>query len=303
MTNEAILEAATAELKQLSAPKLWMTARALSRRIRQKYPELRNLSQVSLFDVLSTHAASTERPRKIRNSPYPSIKTLEVLWGAIDGDRLKERRDVDLPTMRADGAEPNPEKMVARALNPLEDEANEELDGPPSLFLSYNFKDTEAARDIVDSIEHKGHSVWMAGAQIVAEEVINDEVINAMKCAGGHLLYLSANALKSLWVGKEIIVGEAMKLPRTIIINGGDADLMGLVRHWIGGGRSSTFGKIEEYRGVSYQAARQFQGLLKEHIRCESNTIYLFPDAPDEEHGNNERMLSLSEFPDADTLN
>ncbi len=303
MTTEAILEVATAELKQLGAPKLWMTARALSRRIRKKYPELQSLSQVSLFDVLSTHAASTERPRKIRNSPYPSKNTLEVLWGAIDGDQLRERHDVNPPTMRADGAGPNPEKMVATALNPLEDEVNEELDWPPSLFLSYNFQDTEAARNIVDAIERKGHSVWMAGAQIVDGEVINNQVINAMKHAGGHLLYLSANALKSLWVGKEVIVGETMNLPRTIVVNGGDADLMGLVRHWIGGGRSSTFGKIEEYRGVSYQAARQFQDLLKEHLRCESNKIYLFPDAPDEEHVNKTRMLSLTEFPDADTQN
>ncbi len=302
MTNEAILELATAELKQLRAPKLWMTARGLSRRIRKKYPELRSLSQVSLFDVLSAHAASNERPRKIRNSPYPSMKTLEVLWGAIDGDRLKER-EVDLPTMRADGAEPNPEKMISTALNPREEEVNEEFDWPPSWFLSYNFQDTEAARAIVDAIEHKGHSVWMAGAQIVSEEIINDEVVNAMKHAGGHLLYLSATALKSLWVGKEMIVGEIMNLPRTIIVNGDDADLMGLVRHWIGGGRSSTFGRIKEYRGVSYQAARQFQDLLKQHLRCESNEIYLFPDVLDEEHASNERMLSLSEFPDADTQN
>ncbi|MBW7991291.1 MAG: hypothetical protein FVQ84_14935 [Planctomycetes bacterium] len=84
MTNEMILEATTKELNRLRTPKLWITARGLSHLIRRKYPELCNLSQVRLFDVLSEHMESPGRPRKIRNSRYPSAKTIEVLWGAID---------------------------------------------------------------------------------------------------------------------------------------------------------------------------------------------------------------------------
>ena len=297
MNNEFIIDVATAELKLLDTPKLWMTARGLSRRIRLKYPELSGLSQIKLFDILSAHANSIERPRKIRNSPFPSLKTLEVLWGAIDGERVIEK-EVEPPTMRAEGAEPNPDKMISRACNVLDDEVNEQFDLPPTLFLSYNFNDTEEARCIVDSLENRGHSVWMAGAQIVAEEIINDAVINAMKQAEGHLLYLSENALKSLWVGKETMFAAAINLPRTIIVNGLDVELMGLVRHWMSGGKSLEFGKIDEYKGVSFQAARMFQDLLKEYVRVESNVIYVFPDTPANTHSNDERVVSFSKYPD-----
>ncbi len=295
MNDEAIVEAARSALAGLQPPKLWMTARFLSRRLRKRHPELRGLSQVELFDVLTKHAARGRGNRAVRNSPYPSDSTLEVLWGAVE---KVDERDVEPPFLESPaGADDLPRPAPAHA--PGDPEAQEETDAAKPYFLSYNFKDAGAAHEVAAILERKGHPVWLAGARIAHGEFINERVKTAIGEARGLLLYLSAESLRSLWVAKEQIVGQALDLERTIVVKGDDPDLMTLVRHWLDPAARAKGGEepgIPMHQTASRAVAEQFRAALREDLAQPDRVVWLHPEGS---HADGRRLRGLADFPDA----
>lgn len=290
--RERILEAAHHELLKLDKPKVWMTARGLAARIRSSSPKLEPVSQVALFEALCAHAEH-RRPRLIRNSTSPSARTLEVLWGAIE---KVDERDVDPPRKRATGPSEEFAELERAQKAPREgDESDDAL--PIDFFLSYNFADAVAAAQAAEIIERRGYSVWMAGASIAGGEIINDTVRSAMRGARGMLLYLSGKSLRSLWVAKEQLVGALQDLPRSVIVDGSDADLVALVLHWIAAGddaqRKHDFGGLLQVDPVSYRVAVSFREQLRRQIEDPRQPIYAFPASPVQ----SERLLPLESFP------
>jgi hypothetical protein len=292
-----VLRTVQAELAALREPQLWMTARGLAARLRSDHPELRSLSQERLYVIMAEHAEHAAN-RVIRNSPYPSARTLEVLWGAIArvGEFSVEppRR---LPTSVDEVELLIKSRLHASAGAP----ADTEVADAPDYFLSYNNKDSAAAIALTEMLESKGHSIWMAGAAIAVGDIINDTVRSAMAASRGMLLYLSSDSLRSLWVAKEQLVAAAGELPRLVVIRGDDPDLMGLVSHWMAGGQDSDrdeddFGGLLQVDDLSYQVAASFRGELRAHVEDVTRPIYLFPSS---DH-HNDRLRPLEAFPEAD---
>ncbi|NIR32284.1 MAG: toll/interleukin-1 receptor domain-containing protein [Gammaproteobacteria bacterium] len=300
MRDETIIEAARPVLAALEAPKLWMTARVLARRLRKQRPELGGISQIELFEALARHAARGRDHRTIRNSPVPSERTLEVLWGAVE--RVGEL-GVEPPFLRTVSPDDDPAALLDAARNPVDadvpEEDHEEDDAEPPFFLSYSFDDSAAAKEIAGALERKGYSIWMAGTQIALGDFINEQVREAIGKSRGLLLYLSADSLRSLWVAKEQLVGEGLRLERTIIVKGDDPDLMALLSHWIspvplrpGAGEPGI--PLEQV--VSYNVASRFRELLRETLGRAGSVVYLHPEGG---QADGERLLGLSAFPPA----
>jgi hypothetical protein len=289
---EAVIKAAHRTLEELEPPKLWLTARGLAGRLRKR-EGLRSLSQVDLYNLLAEHAEHG-RPRLIRNSRSPSARTLEVLWGAVS--KVSEMV-VEPPRKTPDTYEEVMADLYGRRAAVVDGDAIAEADSAPDFFLSYNFNDSAAAADVAQILERKNYSVWIAGACIAAHAIINDAVRNAMAKAGGMLLYLSSSSLRSLWVAKEQLVGEA--LPRHIIVKGDDGDLIGLVHHWIEGGddaeRANDFGGLLQVDAVSFNVAASFREQLRRHVVNPAFPIYMHPPLD----GCNERLVPLEWFPEA----
>jgi hypothetical protein len=273
--NDAeIIAAAAAELSSLK-DKPWMTARGLARRLRRS-PTCR-VSQARLYQALIEHARKGEGNRRIRNSRLPSAKTLEVLWGSIE--RVGEM-DVDSPlaNLTLDG-------VHAAASG---DQLREFPDGDPDFFLSYSLSDEPAAREIVEILEAKGHSVWMAGARIVQDDDIHERVIHALDRSERLLLYLSARSLESGWVHKEL--NSSRSLERVIVIKGDDPALPETVR------RATVVERSELPRpgNSTERAAEQFRGFLSDYLSHSDRPVYLHPVGGDI---NRQRFRSLDDFP------
>lgn len=298
MGDDTVIEATRSVLAALEAPKLWMTARVLARRLRKQRPELGGVSQVELFEALARHAARGRDHRTIRNSPVPSERTLEVLWGAVE--RVGER-DVEPPFLRTVSPHDDPAALLDAARNPadadVQEADDEEDDAEPPFFLSYSFNDSAAAKEIAGALEGKGHSIWMAGTQIALGDFINEQVREAIGKSRGLLLYLSADSLRSLWVAKEQLVGEGLQLERTIIVKGDDPDLMALLRHWISPVPPRPGAEepgIPLDQAVSYNVASRFRELLRETLGRPGSIVYLHPEG---RGADGERLLALSAFP------
>ncbi len=287
MRDAEILEAAHHELRKLARPgnqRLWMSARSIASKLR-RHPGFRELSQVRVFRVLMEHAASDNR--RIRNSPLPSERTLEVLWAAL-GEHGVSEANVPPPVLTPPQGQP-----LHRELGEMEPSAAEEVvDWPPTHFISYNFADSADVGEVVNTLESEGHSIWMAGVRIAEGELINDKVIAALTSCKHQFIYLSTNSLMSLWVAKEMLVGAAMERPQTLILKGNDGQLMALVRDWLAGVRDSEH--VTAYRGVSEHVASHFRDLLFEHLQSPDRTLYTFPEPVEPVHA---RVQPLSEFP------
>ena len=170
MNDVDILDASLKKLRKLTGKKRWMTERGLAKRLRRD-PAFERLDHVRLRSVLMDHAAC--RPRLIRNSSAPSLRTLEVLWGAIRKGGVEES-DIPLPLLTGGPTRVDPEGRRAQSAF---DEEEESAD----FFLSYRMADQTDARVVIKAVESSGSSVWDAGSFIVDGEHINDRVLESMK--------------------------------------------------------------------------------------------------------------------------
>jgi hypothetical protein len=282
MTDEEILEAAVDELQVLRPPKLWMTERGLAKRLR-RLPAMRGLDHVRLRSVLMDHAGN--RPRLLRNSSSPSLHTLEVLWGAIREGGVKEA-DNPLPTLTG-----GPERVdPAGRLGQLD--FDEQME-PADFFLSYRMADEIHARYVLRTVEHKGRSVWDAGSFIVDGEHINDRVIEAMGRVSKQLIYLSDSALRSLWLGKEVIHGDRLQLSQSIVVKGDDDQLMECIYRMLDGEAP----EFPPHEGVSSQAVEMFRGVLHAELTKSDNAIYLHPQPIGDRWREYGRLRPVHDFP------
>ena len=282
MNDAEILQAANTELRKLRGRKLWMTERALAKRLRRDRAFGR-LDHVRLRAVLMDHAAS--RPRRIRNSSAPSIRTLEVLWGAIREGGVEEA-DIMLPLLTGGPARVNPEGRRGQS-------AFDEQEEPADYFLSYRMADEDDARAVIRAVESSGSSVWDAGSFIVEEEHINDCVREAMKSVRKQLIYLSTSALRSLWVNKEAIYGDHLELKQVLVLKGDDDVLMECVYRMLNGEDP----QFPPYRGRTSQAVDMFRGMLQATLAdANGGTVYLSPLPADGRWRAIERLQSIDKF-------
>jgi hypothetical protein len=281
MTDEEILEAAVEELSELDYPKLWMTERGLAKRLRRRAAMV-GLDHVRLRGVLMDHAAG--RPRQLRNSSSPSLRTLEVLWGAICEGGVQEA-DVPLPTLKGGLARVDPSGRRGQSEFGEEEEAAD-------FFLSYRMADETHARYVVRTVERSGYSVWDAGSFIVDEEHINDRVLEAMNHVHKQLIYLSDSALGSLWVGKEVIHGDRLELDQTIVLKGDDDSLMESVYRMLDGEAP----EFPPYREVSSQAVEMFRNILRTELAREEKIVYLHPVPIGNRWREYERLVPIFDF-------
>jgi hypothetical protein len=181
-----------------------------------------------------------------------------------------------------------------------EPEPGEEADEQATFFMSYNHLDEPAAHEIVSALEKKGYSVWIAGVRIAAGEFISQRVREAIQEAKGLILYLSAHSLRSPWVAKEQIVGEALTLdePLSIIVKGDDADLMVLIQYWLDPTTKDSDGPdpgIPLEQTNSFEVALKFRNILENKVRESESKIYLYPDS---RFADGNRLFSLTDFPE-----
>lgn len=282
MTDAEILTGAREALLALSGKKRWMTERALAKRLRRR-PAFRALDHLRLRDVLMQHASEPERT--IRNSSAPSEKTLEVLWGAIQKDGVKEINN-PLPVLR-DLAQRRPPDDDPQ---PREFEEEEEA---ADYFLSYRMLYEERALELVRVLESRGWSVWIAGQFIGPGDHINQKVIDAMSRVRRQLIYVDESALHSLWVGKEALHGARLDLEQTFVLKGDDP---GVVRRFV-----AMLNNQPEWFGAGEGAVGRFRELLEQRVANSGAKIYLHPDPESDEWRAHTRLVSISEFPAFET--
>jgi TIR domain len=76
--------------------------------------------------------------------------------------------------------------------------------GTPTVFISYASQDTAVANAVVAALERGGLKCWIAPRDVVPGTLYADEIVRAINEATAVVLVLSAQALASPHVGKEI---------------------------------------------------------------------------------------------------
>jgi hypothetical protein len=294
-SGREILKAAKKELLALherpDSRKLWLTARVLAKRIRDR-PGFHDLSRTRLEAVLMEHRGKPVGQRCIRNSKYPSGRTLEVLWGAIAQGRLEDI-EVPPPTLARDWSNRPERERDAHGNELNEDDIHHER---PTVFLSYNSSDLERAHEVVEILTERGHSVWFAETRIRPGEEINVAVQAALDLVGRHVVYLSWTALESLWVGNEFLFGAAQELEQFHVVRGDDREAMSRViastHHWAGG-----IGGIEvPPDATSREQVCQFHKTVEQQLSDGQRKIYVHP-LPEGGLGGEPCLRPLSDFP------
>jgi TolB-like protein/lipoprotein NlpI len=74
----------------------------------------------------------------------------------------------------------------------------------PTTFISYASQDAAVAAALVEALEQRGIACWMAPRDVRAGALYADAIVRAISSAGTFVLVLSANAIASSHVGKEI---------------------------------------------------------------------------------------------------
>ena len=153
LRQQTIFNAVADRLASLSAPKRWMTARALKRYLTDEKSLKTSAAEV---EKLLIHAMESSPDCRIRYSYYPSRKTLDVLWGHKDVvghqkilpdlermDTLEDTEPVDLP------------------------------ENAPFVFLSHNYRDAHHAMELRRILANANIGVWIFEHEIQSGEPIH----------------------------------------------------------------------------------------------------------------------------------
>jgi len=195
----------------------WKTARYLSRQL----PDDLRIGAGALENALLEHARSPERV--VRYSFFPARKTLDLLWGHVDNVR-------DFAKLPAPFLEPDPTFLTEAG----EFESCHLPDDATWCFLSHNFRDIAAVRELRERLVARGYGVWIAEAEILRGAMITEAVQKGLERADRFLLYVTRRSLGSRWVLKEAGVAvNRWKLPPTVVVDGTDPELVGLFRPWV----------------------------------------------------------------------
>jgi hypothetical protein len=190
--------------------------------------------------------------RRLRYHPYPSVHTLDVLWGATDEvgeDELSPLERVDAPH------EPPPRRP-----------------GAPVVFLSHNHRDAGVVVAIEQCLVETGAYPWLYTAEIEQGGPIIDTVNQALRLCDALLVFVSAASVGSLWVRKEFgltleqLVGPQdalMTVSHVLpVLDGRDAQLVEFL-----GPTARGTPEQARWREYSRQAAARFGGEPRSYTR------------------------------------
>ena len=260
----------------------WRTTGALAREL--------NVQRGALYAAL---CAEAERgtSRRLRYHPYPSVHTLDVLWGATDAvgeDDLPPLERIDVPH-----------------------EAPEREAGAPVVFLSHNHRDAPIAVAIERCLVDAGVYPWLYTAEIEQGGPIIDTVNQALRQCDALLVVVSAASVGSLWVRKEFGLAleqlvdphaPVMTVGRVLpVLDGGDPELVDLL------GRPVRTADPERWQEYSHQAAVRFGREPGSYVRNADEfarslygffetggSVAVFP--PSEEVPSGVRVLTVAEW-------
>lgn len=197
----------------------WKTARYLTQRLATSRDF--HMGTRALEDALLDHARSPERV--VRYSFFPARKTLDLLWGHVRNIR-------DFGTLPDPFLELRPEFLAEVG----EFEPCDLSDDAIWCFLSHNFRDLDQVRELRTELIARGYGVWIAEAEILEGAMITQAVQEGLERADRFVLYVTRRSLGSRWVLKEASVAvNRWKLPPTVVIDGGDGELVELFRPWV----------------------------------------------------------------------
>ncbi len=289
-SSEHIVQGALEVLTALTPGKPWLTARSIARRMRAR-PGGETVTQLRVFRALLEEAARGVGARRVRNSRLPSVRTLEVLWAAVQPVGTVRDLDVESPILHRPFGSGASEQ-------PAEDGAAD--DEPPTCFMSYNMNDSRETEGAIDVLEARGYSVWFAGTSIQGGDNIHSAVIEALGNARRHFVYLSEHSLRSLWVGKEVIVGAAQGLALSVIVNADDVACLELARRLVDDGCDVLDLLNDRYPGSeSRDAVRKFQQILVEHVCRPDAVVYYHATRTPGDMTEHPRLRPLDEIPNA----
>jgi len=267
-------------LNRLNKDKPWMTARGLSKRLRKLNITDKTPSEIE--KVLIRHSKSSNNI--IRQSYYPSKKSLDILWGSID----VVGKQIDLPNLER-GDEPTPKNIMNFDKNTV------------WFFLSHNQKDLHYTKKIKRKIESNvttNFAIWTHEVEIPHEEIIIHYVRNAIRDCDYFISYVTRQSIGSLWVQKEAYMA---KNP-IIIIDGSDDELLNIFLNWEKKW-SPELDLVTELankmkKGNKWtKRSKDFMYRLDEFMKS-SNQIVAFPYPKDDSKtkGKSLKILSLDEF-------
>jgi len=78
----------------------------------------------------------------------------------------------------------------------------------PSLFISHATEDYQPALEIVDKIERRGLSCWIAPRDVLAGKPYRDEIADAIERCRAMLVVFSEHCNSSMWVPREVAVAD-----------------------------------------------------------------------------------------------
>ncbi len=203
--NQALKDAIEEKLSCLEPPLKWMTARGLARYLDQQ-TELKADFQSQIVSSLLIEQLLYEMENsgfaKVRRAALPSKKTLDVLWGSVEvvgkADVMPvEKQDIQDDFFGDSSFIPN--------------------DNTKKCFISHSHKDVKDAIEIGKELLKHNVYPWMAETDIAYADVINYEIQQAIASSDYFLIYVTENAIKSVWTEKEL--GFAQGKKRLIVAN------------------------------------------------------------------------------------
>ena len=85
--------------------------------------------------------------------------------------------------------------------------------GTPTAFISYASQDAAVANSLVEALEHHGVRCWIAPRDVIPGSLYADGIVRAINGASVFVVVLSAHAVGSAHVGKEIERASSKRRP------------------------------------------------------------------------------------------
>ena len=157
----------------------WTTSKTLLKKL-----NIKCLSPMELDDILVEYFQG-DPICDIRFSTYPSIKSLDILWGSVKRNKLRDVSSI----YRQD------EQVFIEELGRTEKK---------NMFLSHSFKDSKLAIKVAKKFLNYNVFTWLAEVEILKNGHINQSVIEAIEELPFFCVLITKNIVNSVWSAKEI---------------------------------------------------------------------------------------------------
>lgn len=247
-------------LADLKAPKMWMTANGVRKRLKTRHSV--QLSKNQVFEILE---GMEQKGNSIRHSNFPSQKTLDYLWGHTSVVKNRAVHEIHKTEVADEFFE---------GINDLEN--------PPICFISHSHKDKDQVIALGKVLLQMDVYPWLAECEIEEGQRINHNIMEALDQSDFFILYLSLNALRSVWTRKEFEMHGLNFQSKVFLVvdsqEDDDAiqeDLIELLANWKGEG----FRNAALCKGGSWNSkCDDFMYSLHEFMNHDSTIYSLRPD-------------------------